>query len=260
MIKSEFENLLSTIKKLREPINGCPWDLKQNISTMAPSLLEECCECLDGVTAGDYDNVKEELGDILFTTTLMSYILEQDGLTTTDEIISDVNKKMIRRHPHVFSNTTGVNTSEKVLEQWEDIKVNVEGRKQKGLLDKIPRSLPPLMKANEIQKKVEKVGFDWENIEHIFDKIVEETNEVREEIKTQDTEKLELEIGDLLFSVVNLSRYLKIDPSNALRRTNNKFENRFGYIEKKMSEDNLELSKENFKIMDSYWDESKKSN
>lgn len=259
MINSRFEDLLSTVKKLRDPKNGCPWDLKQNISSLAPSLLEECCECLDGISVGDYDNVKEELGDVLFTTTLMSYILEQDGVTTTDEIIENVNQKMIRRHPHIFSDTTGINSSEKVLEQWEDIKVKVEGRTQKGLLDRIPRSLPPLNKAYEIQKKVEQVGFDWENIEHIFDKIVEETIEVREEIKSKNTDKLEMEIGDLLFSVVNLSRYLKIDPSNALRRTNRKFENRFQYIEKKMSENNLELSKDNFKIMDGYWDESKKN-
>lgn len=259
MSNTSYNKLLDTIKQLRDPINGCPWDLKQDMKTLGPSLLEECCECLDGISAGDNDNVKEELGDIIFTATLMSYILEQEGKTTTNEIIENVNEKMIRRHPHVFSNVNNVNTSDEVLTQWEDIKEKLEGRKQKGILDKIPKGLPPLERSNEIQKKVEKVGFDWEDIADIFDKINEEVDEVKEEIRSNDRDKLELEIGDLLFSVVNLSRFLKIDPSVALRRTNNKFNGRFQYIEEKMKEKNLPLSKEQFKVMDSLWNESKKT-
>lgn len=257
MNNTPYEKLLTTIKILREPINGCPWDLKQNIKSMAPSLLEECCECLDGVTCGDNENVVEELGDIIFTATLMAYILEQEGVATTSDVINGVNEKMIRRHPHIFSDVENINTSDEVLKQWNDIKVKLEGRSQKGLLDRIPQSLPPLEKSYEIQKKVEKVGFDWENIEDIFSKISEETEEVRREIINNNMDELELEMGDLLFSVVNLSRFLKIDPSIALRRTNQKFYNRFEYIEKGMQKKGLELSAENFKIMDNLWEESK---
>lgn len=255
-MNDSYNKLLNTIKDLREPINGCPWDLKQNIKSLGPSLLEECCECLDGISSGDTENVKEELGDIIFTATLMSYILEQDGDGSTSEIIDHVNEKMIRRHPHVFSDVK-VSNSDEVITMWDDIKVKIEGRTQNGLLSNIPKSLTPLEKSNKIQKKVEKVGFDWEDIEDIFSKIDEEVIEVREEIKAKDRDKLELEIGDLLFSVVNLSRFLKIDPSIALGRTNKKFTNRFEYIEKRMSEENLELSPRNFKIMDRFWDEAK---
>lgn len=257
MTKNSYEELLETIKRLREPINGCPWDLKQNIKSLGPSLLEECCECLDGISRGDNKNIAEELGDIIFTSTLMSYIMEQEGFTTTDKIISDVNNKMIKRHPHVFSDTDGINTSEEVLIQWEKIKEIKEGRVKKLLLDKIPKSMPPLEQSYEIQKKVEKKGFDWESIEHIFDKIVEETREVKEEITSNNMDNLELEIGDLLFSVVNLSRFLNIDPSRALSRTNAKFKKRFNYVEERMKEKDLELCKANFKTMDSLWDEAK---
>lgn len=259
MSEKEYSRLIEIVKTLRDPENGCPWDLKQNIKTLAPSLLEECCECIDGVNSNDIENVKEELGDITFITTLMSYIIEQENKGTTSEVLKIVNDKMIRRHPHVFTNTESSITSDEVIKQWDAIKRDQEGRNQKGLLSKIPRSLTPLEKSNQIQKKVEKVGFDWEDIEDIFSKIDEEVLEVRQEILSQDRDKLELEIGDLLFSVVNLARFLKIDPSVALSRTNSKFTNRFEYIEKRMEEENLELSKENFKVMDSFWNESKKS-
>lgn len=258
-MSKSYSELLKTIKALREPINGCPWDLKQNIKSLGPSLLEECCECLDGIANKDMENVKEELGDIIFTSTLMSYILEQDGVSTTDDIISDVNKKMINRHPHVFSNTEGIETSDDVLVQWDKIKVEKEGRVVKGTLDKIPKSLPPLDKSFEIQKKVEKKGFDWEHIDHIFEKIVEETNEVKAEIESNNRENLEVEIGDLLFSVVNLARFLKINPSSALSRTNSKFINRFNYVEEGMKSLNLDLKSENFKSMDKLWEEAKKN-
>lgn len=259
MSHNEFKKLFETIKKLRDPDEGCPWDLKQSVESLAPSLLEECCECLDGVSSRDYKNVQEELGDVIFTATLMSYILEQDGLSSTEDIIKHVNDKMIRRHPHVFGNRKNVDSSEEVLELWDEIKVKVEGRKIDSILGKIPRSLPPLEKSYEIQKKVKKVGFDWDNISHVFDKIAEETREVKEEIESGNHDRLEQEIGDLLFSVVNLSRFLNISPDNALRRTNEKFINRFNYIENKMKELNLELSDKNFKTMDTLWDEAKKS-
>lgn len=256
-MSSPFDKLVNTIKALREPINGCPWDLKQNIKSLAPSLLEECCECIDGISNNDIDNVKEELGDLIFTTTLISYILEQEALTSINEIINKVNDKMISRHPHVFSSGKKLNTSCEVLQQWDEIKTKKEGRIQTKVLDKIPKSMPPMDKSYEIQKKVEKVGFDWEHINDIFQKITEETEEVKEEIESGDFSKLELEIGDLLFSVINLSRYLKINPSVALSRTNDKFLKRFNNVEEKMKNNKLKLSKENFHIMDKYWEESK---
>lgn len=256
-MNSPFEELVNTIKTLREPINGCPWDLKQNIKSLAPSLLEECCECIDGISNNDIDNVKEELGDIIFTSTLISYILEQEKLTSINEIINTVNNKMISRHPHVFGSGQKLSSSKEVLKQWDEIKTKKEGRVKTKILDQIPSSMPPMDKSYEIQKKVEKVGFDWENINDIFLKITEETEEVKHEIESGDLSKLELEIGDLLFSVINLSRYLKINPSIALSRTNEKFMKRFNIVEEKMKNNKLEISKENFNIMDKFWEESK---
>jgi len=216
---NSYNNLLTTIKKLRDPNGGCPWDLKQTLKTLGPSLLEECCECLDGISNDDSENIAEELGDVMFTATLMGYILEQEKITTTDSILDHVNSKMVRRHPHVFkTDSESISTSDEVLVQWEKIKKEKEGRVTKTILSNIPSSIPPLAKSNEIQKKVAKNGFDWDSVDGIFDKIVEETEEVKVEIESQDRDKLELELGDLLFSVVNLARYLKIDPSIALSR------------------------------------------
>lgn len=258
MNHNEYMKLLETVKALRDPVNGCPWDLKQNLKSLAPSILEECCECIDGINSNDLENVSEELGDIIFTATLMTYIMEQENNISVDSVISSVNNKMIRRHPHVFSNTDNINTSDEVLQQWENIKINVEGRINKGLLDKIPNSLPPLEKSYEIQKKVEKVGFDWENVSDIFEKISEETIEVKNEIDSNCPEKIEEEIGDLLFSVINLARFLNVNPSSALAKTNKKFLKRFKFIENKMQSNNLNLCKENFRTMDKFWNESKK--
>lgn len=257
MESKSFSNLIDTIKKLRDPNGGCPWDLKQDIKSLAPSLLEECCECIDGASNNDLTNVKEELGDIIFTATLMTYIIEQNKNGSVDEIINTVNEKMIRRHPHVFADREGIETSEAVLEQWEQIKTKVEGRKRETLLAKIPSSLPAMEKSWEIQKKVAKVGFDWEEVQDIFHKITEETEEVKEEIKTGDSDKMEEEIGDLLFSVINLARFLKINPTVALSRTNNKFVKRFSYVESEMIKNGKEMSKEQFSEMDRLWELSK---
>lgn len=254
---SKFYEMIDTIKALREPINGCPWDLKQNVKSLLPSLLEEVYELTDGVAQNDNENIVEELGDIIFTSSLISYIAQQEGISTIDNIIDGVNQKMISRHPHVFKNNQKLNCSEEVLKQWEEIKVKKEGRSTNSLLERIPRSTPPIDMANEIQKKVAKVGFDWESTEGIFDKINEEVNEVKVEIESGDRDKLEEEIGDLLFSVINLSRFLDINPSIALNKTNNKFKKRFTYIEEEMKKLELPLSKDNFKIMDKLWDKSK---
>lgn len=258
MESRSFSNLIDTIKKLRDPETGCPWDIKQDIKSLAPSLLEECCECIDGASNNDLKNVKEELGDIIFTATLMTYIIEQDNNGSVDEIINTVNEKMIRRHPHVFADREGIDTSEAVLEQWESIKTNVEGRKKETLLAKIPSSLPAMEKSWEIQKKVAKVGFDWEEVQDIFHKITEETEEVKEEIEIGDRDKMEEEIGDLLFSVINLARFLKINPTVALSRTNNKFINRFNYVESEMNRNGKEMSKEHFQEMDRLWELAKR--
>lgn len=252
-----FNTLINTVKSLREPETGCAWDLKQTASSLCPSLLEEVCECMDAAHSNDDENLKEELGDVVFTSLLISYIKEQEGAFSVDEVLKTASDKMIRRHPHVFGDASA-ETSDEVLTQWDRIKAEVEGRISERLLGKIPSSLPSLLKAWEIQKKAAKVGFDWPSVDQVWDKVHEEIDEVKQEIEDNNREKLEEEIGDLLFSVVNIARFLKVDPDRALTLTNRKFTDRFNKVEDKMKALGKEMSTENFELMDSLWEEVKK--
>ncbi|MDR2864683.1 MAG: nucleoside triphosphate pyrophosphohydrolase [Spirochaetaceae bacterium] len=281
MTKDSFEKLYGIVKQLRSP-EGCPWDREQNPSTLRGDLLEECYECVEAIGEGDPAHVKEELGDVFLLVTMISYMFEQEGHFTVAQAIETVCQKLIRRHPHVFGDTT-VKDSAEVLQNWAKIKVEIEGRKPKtSILDEVSRSLPPLERAYKLQKKAAKVGFDWDNTGEVFAKIHEELNETQEALreaeqqhKTQtdkassDTQSatsstplpssaaLEGELGDLLFSVINLCRFLHIDPALALQRTNAKFTNRFSYVEKRAKESNTEMTHKNIAAMNEFWNEAK---
>lgn len=251
----EFRQLLDIIKTLRSP-NGCPWDREQTPETLRSSLLDECLEVIQGINHKDEANVREELGDVLLVVFLMAQIYEERTPGFQTDMIKELNEKLIRRHPHVFGDAE-VGSSEEVVRQWEAIKKTEKNRVAPTIADKIPKGLPPLEKSYEIQKKVSKVGFDWETSEPVIHKLLEELEEVKHELKTGHFDNLEQEIGDLLFSAVNLSRVCKVHPSLALERTNTKFLNRFAYIEKKLGEKGLSPSKEHFDQMEELWEESK---
>jgi tetrapyrrole methylase family protein/MazG family protein len=249
-----FKELYDIVIKLRGP-GGCPWDIEQTPSSLRGSLVEETYECLEAIDENDPSHIAEELGDLFLLATMISYMHEQEGKFSVADALSNVSKKLIRRHPHVFGEVK-VKDSAEVLSNWAEIKVKQEGRKPKdSVLDEVSGGLPPLDRAFKLQKKAAKTGFDWADIEGVVEKIKEELDEVRAAKNEKETEE---ELGDLLFSVINLCRFLKIEPSAALNRTNNKFIERFKYVEKKMKETGQEMNKENLNIMDKYWNEAKK--
>jgi len=253
-----FNKLYEIITRLRGP-GGCPWDREQNPSSLRGDLIEETYECIEAIDEKNPDHIREELGDLFLLTLFLAYIHEEEGIFSAADALNTACEKLVRRHPHVFGEMK-FNNSAEVIENWNKIKVEQEGRKPKdSILDGVSKGLPPLDHAFKIQKKAAKVGFDWPDIEGVTDKIKEELNEVMEAAKSGsgNINEIEGELGDLLFSVVNLSRYLNVEPSLALRRTNSKFIERFKYMEKKMKETDQEMRQENLDLMDRYWNEAK---
>ena len=252
-----FKMLYDIVTRLRAP-DGCPWDREQNPDSLRGDLIEETYECIEAIDEKDPAHIREELGDIFLLATMLSYMHEEEGLFSVADVLQTVSEKLVRRHPHVFGEAK-VKDSAEVLNNWAKIKVEQEGRKPKdSVLDEVSAGLPPLDRAWKLQKKAAKAGFDWPHIEGVIEKIREELDEAVEAVNSTADEKIEEELGDLLFSVVNLCRYLKVEPSAALRRTNSKFINRFTYMEKKMKETGQEMKQENLDAMDQYWNEAKK--
>lgn len=282
-----FNRLYNVVKILRCP-EGCPWDKEQTPLSMRRDLIEETFEAIDAITQEDPFHAKEELGDVMLNATMISYMYEQKGDFSVAEVFNELAEKLIRRHPHVFPESEGsvcantpVKNGEQVLNQWDRIKENLEGRKTECILDEVPQGFPPLLKAYKMQKKAAKKGFDWDNVEDVKAKITEELAEVEEArlkvnelLKNQDAhvfemksskeadeaqKELEGEIGDLLFAVVNYARHLGVDPETALNATNTKFHKRFSYVQKKMEENEIPMIQENLSKMDEFWNEAKTS-
>lgn len=255
-----FAAFYRIIARLRAP-DGCPWDREQTPQSLRGDLLEEAYELVEAIDEGEAAHVREEIGDLLLVATMMAYIHEEGSDFSVAEVLREVSEKLVRRHPHVFGSAK-VGSSEEVLKQWQEIKVQVEGRPKKdSVLDEVPKALPPLERAYKMQKKAAKVGFDWRAAPDVWDKIREELGEseaaCEEAARGGDQAALEEEIGDLIFSVVNVSRFLGVNPSLALQRCNEKFSRRFRYVEKSMAEAGQALGPENFERMDELWNEAK---
>jgi len=252
---SAFQALYETIVKLRSP-DGCKWDREQTPSTLRGDLVEETYECLEAIDENDPDHIAEELGDLFLLAAMISYMHEQEGKFSVADVLTKVNEKLIRRHPHVFGEVK-VKDSDEILQNWARIKVEQEGRKPKdSILDEVSSGLPPMDRACKLQKKAAKAGFDWSDMDGVIEKIIEEIDEVKDAYG-QNSGILEEELGDLLFSAINLCRFLKVEPSTALRRTNVKFSERFKYVEKKMKETGKDMKKENIDTMEKFWNEAK---
>jgi nucleoside triphosphate diphosphatase len=249
MIENKFEEFVAIVKRLRKE---CPWDREQTNDSIKAATIEEAYEVVEAIDNKDYEELKKELGDLLLHVIFHSTIAEEGNHFKLEDVIDSIQEKLIRRHPHVFGNTE-VNGAEEVKKNWEAIKLK-EGRK--SVVDGVPLNLPALQRAHRLQEKVSKIGFDWENKEDVWKKVEEELLEIKK--AGNDKEELEGEFGDLFFSLVNYSRFLGINPENALRRTNEKFIKRFSYVEKKILESGKSLSESNLKEMDVYWEESKK--
>jgi tetrapyrrole methylase family protein/MazG family protein len=251
-----FAKLYGIIKKLREP-DGCAWDREQTPLTMRTHLIEEAYEAVNAIDENDDSNLREEIGDLFLILAMIARMKEETGKFTLQDVLSDICEKLIRRHPHVFG-TVKMNDVTEILEQWERIKEDVEGKKAKGsILNNAPRTLPPLESALFIQKKVSKVGFDWDSLEPAWEKLEEETGELKDALRAGNDSRLEDELGDLIFTVVNLGRLLKIDPSLALNKTNQKFVRRFKTMEKRVEEKGLGLAEMRLDQMDEIWDQIK---
>lgn len=248
-----FGRLFRLIEILRSP-EGCPWDSSQTPASMRPCLIEEMFEVVDAITKDDIDNTREELGDLMFNILLTAYMYEQKGDFTISDSLNDVVDKLIRRHPHVFTDQNYVNGL------WEKIKTEVEGRKKDSVLDEVPEGFPPLMKSYKYLKKAAKKGFDWTDVKDVNNKILEELNEVEDAALKTDRSHLEEELGDLLLSVVNLSRFYGIDPSVALSRANDKFYNRFSFVEKSMKTNDIPMTTEHLQEMERFWQQAKQVN
>ncbi len=249
----ELYKLVEIMRKLRGE-NGCPWDHEQTNETLKPYLLEETYEVLNAIDSKRDKDLEEELGDLLLQIVFHAQIASEQGRFTIDDVAGTIVDKLIRRHPHVFGETM-VNSSEEVLENWEEIKKR-EGKE--SVLDGVPESLPALLKARRIQEKAKRVGFDWDSIQGAFEKVLEEFKELKDAVGRRKKKDIEDEFGDILFSIVNISRFMEIDAEDSLRKTVNKFKKRFQYIEQKVKKmGKKQLKNYSIQELDLLWEESK---
>ena len=246
-----FDRLLTIMDELR---SQCPWDKKQTLQSLRHLTIEETYELGDAILDNDLEEVKKELGDVLLHIVFYSKIGSETNDFDIADVANSISDKLINRHPHIYGDVD-VENEEDVKKNWEQIKLK-EGKK--SVLEGVPKSLPAMVKANRIQDKVAGVGFDWEKPEQVWEKVQEELAELNEEIKKGNTDKIESEFGDVLFSMINYSRFIKVNPENALERTNKKFINRFQYLEKEAKKLGKELHDMSLAEMDVFWNKSKK--
>jgi len=236
--------------------DGCPWDREQTLETLKPHLIEESYEVLDAIDSGDRTKLAEELGDVLLQVVFQSQLCKEEGSFTFDDVANAISEKLIRRHPHVFGGVK-VSGAAEVLKNWDSIKRNEKNGKPGSVVSGIPRHMPALHKAQQVQKRAARVGFDWSEVEPVMDKIEEEIAEVKEAMAADDSAKIREEIGDLLFAVVNLSRFFGHNAEEALDQTVSKFIRRFQAIEEKVHADGKQMTDCNLEELDSIWNSIK---
>jgi len=255
----KFQFLVNLMARLRGP-GGCPWDREQNFDTIKPFLLEETYEVMDAIDARNWTELAGELGDLLLQAVFFSQMASEENRFRIEDALDAINQKLVRRHPHVFGSETA-ETEGDVRKRWSQIKA--EEKREKGepdttLLGSVPRSLPALVEAQQIASRAAQAGFDWENTGQVIDKLHEELREFDDARAGGSREDIEDEMGDLLFVLVNLARFVKVDPEQALRKTNAKFRRRFGYVEKKLAERGRSTRESSIEEMETLWQEAKK--
>ncbi len=250
-----FRRVVRTMARLREP-GGCPWDREQTHDTIKPYLIEEAYEVAEAIDLKDDLALREELGDLLFQILFHARIAEEEGRFTIAQVLEHNVRKMRSRHPHVFGSLK-LTDSQAVLKNWEELKRR-EKRGRTSVLDGVPKHLPALLKAHRIQDKASRIGFDWESADHVFAKIDEELSELRKAVQGGSRPRIEEELGDLLFSVVNLARFLKANPDTALRKAIEKFVRRFKHIEGELKKKGKDPSRSTLAEMDALWEDAKK--
>ena len=254
-----IQDFIKLIAQLRNPNGGCPWDLKQNYQSMIPCLTEETYEVIEAIEKNDVGNLREELGDLLMQVVFFSQLATEDGKFTFDDVVNEVAEKIVRRHPHVFGDKSA-NDEEEALARWNEIKSQEkQGQSDTSILAAIPNAFPALMRAQKMQKKCSKFGFDWDNLPDVIAKVEEELDEVKQELNRPHLtqEKVEEELGDFLFATVNMARHLNINAEEALRKANQKFERRFRAVEQKLTAQGKSLAQSSLVEMDILWAEVK---
>lgn len=258
MSKALFEELVGVIATLRSE-NGCPWDREQTHETLKSTLIEETYETLEAIDTGDPSKLKEELGDLLLNIMLQAQISDEDKDFDIYAVIETLTEKLIRRHPHVFGDVD-VENSEEVVKNWEAIKRQETGYSdRKSVLDGVPRAMPTLLYAQKIQSRAARVGFDWEELTDVIAKVEEELDEVKVSINTEDSEAVAMELGDLLFAIVNLCRFMNLQAEETLRQANRKFITRFKWMETELERRGTNFESQDLESLDAIWEAAKKA-
>lgn len=250
----DIQELLNIMEKLRGE-KGCPWDREQTRNSLKPYIIEEAYELIEAIEEKDPEKIKEELGDLLFQIVFQCQIAKERSEFEMSDVVAAIGQKMTSRHPHVFGNGECKNPEE-VIRQWEVLKKN-EGKLRESLLEGVPKAMSSLLRAHRLQKKAAQAGFDWPDIDDVIVKVDEEMNELKEALKSGSRDEMEGELGDIIFMLVNLSRFMKVNPEDAHRKTIGKFMRRFRHIEIKAVEQGRELSDMTLEEMDRLWDEAK---
>ncbi|WP_439138385.1 nucleoside triphosphate pyrophosphohydrolase [Roseicyclus sp.] len=254
-----LDRLRAIMARLRDPVTGCPWDVEQDFATIAPYTIEEAYEVADAIARQAWDELKGELGDLLFQSVFHAQMAAEAGLFDLDDVASAIADKMIARHPHVFGDESNAKSADQQVADWESVKAAERAAKARGgVLDDVALGLPALMRAEKLQKRAARVGFDWPEIGQVIDKIAEEARELAEARDALPQDKIAEEMGDLLFVMANLARHLKVDPEDALRRANTKFTRRFAFIEAELAKLGKRPEDSDLAEMDALWDGAKR--
>jgi len=253
-----MDRLIAIMAALRDPNSGCPWDVEQDFASIAPHTIEEAYEVADAIERQNWDELKGELGDLLFQSVFHARMAEEAGLFSFDDIATAIADKMVARHPHVFGDENRDKSADQQVQDWETVKAAERKAKQRGgVLDDVALGLPALMRAEKLQKRAARVGFDWPEIAQVIDKLAEEAQELADARDSASPDNLEEEMGDLLFVAANLARHLKVDPETALRRANAKFTRRFAFIEAELAKRGKAPEDSDLAEMDALWDAAK---
>ena len=250
--------LQEIMRALRDPQSGCPWDIEQNFKSIAPYTVEEAYEVADAIERENWDDLKNELGDLLLQTVYHTQMAEEENLFNFSDVVNQISEKMIKRHPHVFGGTKQKKTSDQQIQDWEAIKAAERAEKnQTGILDDVALNLPALVRSLKLQKRAARAGFDWPAISQVLKKIDEETKELVEAKEFETQERINEEFGDLMFALVNLGRHLKVDPEEALKKANKKFITRFKFIEDEIKSQGRNLEDTSLEEMEQLWQSAK---
>jgi len=260
---AKFERLVEIMARLRAP-GGCPWDREQTFASIKKYTLEETYEVLDAIDRKNWEDLREELGDFVLQAVFYAEMAQEAGLFSIEESLDHINAKLIRRHPHVFAEETA-RTEADVRKRWEEIKAEEKKKKDQkrkpekpdGLLDPVPRAMPALVEAQQITSKAAHVGFDWKNLDEVLEKLEEERGEFARALESQSPDAIEDELGDLLFVLVNVARFVTVDPEQALRRANAKFRARFAHIERRLAAQGRQVADAQIEELEALWQEAK---